>query len=93
MNRLTVAIGAALLATAAGADDFYQGFAQGNQDLRPVANPYTSSGVIQRGVGDSLDRYQGWADGNNDLFKRFQAPVDGHERPDIYRGFSGDPDL
>jgi hypothetical protein len=88
-----IAMAAALIATVAGADDFYHGLAQGNPDLRSVTNAYTGSGVIQRGVGDSIDRYQGWADGNDDLFTRFDAPTDDHERPEIYPGLSGNPDL
>jgi hypothetical protein len=93
MNRLTAAIAAALFVTAAGADDIYQGFAAGNPDLRAEGNDFIGDTVIQRGVGDSIDRYQGWADGNGDLFKRFDAPVEDYEAPHFYEGFEGNPDL
>jgi hypothetical protein len=98
MNRLTAAIAlgpfaAVLFVSGVTADDIYQGFAAGNPDLRAESNDYVGSGVIQRGVGDSIDRYQGWADGNGDLFRRFDAPVDDHEPPNVYEGFRGNPDL
>jgi hypothetical protein len=93
MNRLTAAIAATLFVTAAGADDIYQGFAAGNPDLRAEANDFIGDTVIQRGVGDSIDRYQGLADGNDDLFPRFEAPVNDAEGPHFYGGFEGNPDL
>jgi hypothetical protein len=94
MNRLTVTIAAGLIATAAGADDIYNGFAEGNPDLRAERNDYVGTTVVQPGVGDSIDRYQGWADGNSDLFQRFDAPVDDDERSaDVYKGFRINPEL
>jgi hypothetical protein len=93
MNRLTIAAAAGLLATGVCADDNYHGFAAGNPDLRAESNHYVGGTVIQRGVGDSVDRYQGWANGNGDLFKRFDAPVDVYETPKIYESFRGNPDL
>jgi hypothetical protein len=49
---------------------------------------------VQPSVGDSIDRYHGWADGNPDLFKADRsAPTDSGERPDIYMGLGGNPDL
>jgi hypothetical protein len=94
MNRLTVTIAAGLIATAAGADDIYSGFAKGNPDLRAERNDYVGTTAIQPGVGDSIDRYQGWADGNPDLFQRFDAPVNNDEQPaDVYGGFGINPEL
>jgi hypothetical protein len=93
MNRPTAVFLASLFATTAGAADVYQDFARGNRDLRTEPNDFTASGVIQYGVGDSVDRYQGWADGNPDFLKRFDAPVTHHEPPNIYQGARGNPDL
>lgn len=98
MNRQTAAtalgpIAAFLCVTGVGAEDIYRDFAAGNPDLRVESGDYAGTAVIQRGVGDSIDRYQGWSDGNGDLFKRFDAPVDDHEPPNVYEGFRGNPDL
>ncbi len=93
MKQLAAALVATLFASAVGAADIYQGFAKGNPDLRPQANPVAGTTAIQPSVGDSVDRYQGWADGNGDLFKRFDASVTDHQPPKIYTGLSGNPDL
>jgi hypothetical protein len=94
MNGLTAMIAAGLFAaTTVAADEVYQGFAQGNPDLRAQPNQFIGGGVTQRGVGDSIDRYQGWGDDNGDLFNRFDASTDTYEAPRIYQGFAGNPDL
>ena len=91
---MAAAMAAGLFAAAAGADDIYNGFGAGNPDLRAETNDYVGSTVIQRGVGDSVDRYQGWADGNGDLFNSFESPVDDREQPaDVYHGFRDNPEL
>ena len=96
MKRFASLIALASFATAAGATDIYQQFSEGNSDLRAQPNEYM--GTTQRGVGASVDRYQGWADGNGDLFKRSDAGIadphmSNHQLPNVYRGFSGDPNL
>jgi hypothetical protein len=96
MKRLAAIMALASFAFTAGAADIYQQFAQGNSDLRTQPNHY--QGTVQRGVGANIDRYQGWADGNSDLFSSSDVgstdlQMADHQSPNVYRGFSGNPDL
>ena len=85
---------AALFAANVSAVEIYHGFADGNEDLSPQRVGAEDFVGVQPSVGDSVSRYHGWDEGNSDLFKG-----DGRQsrtstgRPDIYSGFSGNPDL
>ena len=89
------AIAASLFAASVGATDIYHGWGQGNSDL------YSSSvtagdrlASVQPGIGSNFDRYHGFADGNQDLFSGYsQGGVSNAGSADVYKGFSGNPDL
>jgi len=96
MNTIIATAAATLFAASVSASDIYNGFEQGNSDL---TGGYVSSGEMmtaaQPGIGSDFDRYHGWADGNQDLFGDTQVstPVSRSGPADVYRNFSGNPDL
>ncbi len=93
MPIMTGVLLAAAISTPAAAD-VYSGFT-GNSDLYRGLDRSDEMSAAQPGVGDSFDRYHGWGDGNPDLFSDeavTQAPRR-YSSPDVYRGFTGNPDL
>ena len=94
MKTIITAIAASLFTVSVSAADVYQGLDQGNPDLssqRVSAGDFVG---VQPGVGDSINRYHGLDDGNADLFKADNSGrTDAGDRPDIYMGVSGNPDL
>ncbi len=95
MKTIIATAAATLFAASVSAGSIYNGFEQGNSDLQ---GGYASSGgaitASQPGVGSGFDRYQGWADGNHDLFEdTHSTPLNRSAPADVYRGFTGNPDL
>ncbi|WP_462322847.1 hypothetical protein [Halochromatium sp.] len=100
MKTLTTLTATLLTLAAAGANaaDAYQGLSADHPDLNSQpARIEDGFGVraIQPGIGSQIDRYQGIAEGNADLFNvRFDGPAQANgERPAIYGGAQGNPDL
>ena len=102
MKTITTSLAATLFSVAAtgalAAGDFYQGLGAGHPDLysHPAAVEHGFGvSAVQPGVGSQIDRYQGIAGGNTDLFNvRLDGPVKHNgERPAIYSGAEGNPDL
>ena len=96
MKTILATVAATLFAANVSAGDIYHGFAQGNPDLHfDYSGNSSEITAVQPGVGSDFDRYRGWADGNPDLFSDARhSTVVSHSSPaDVYRGFSGNPDL
>jgi hypothetical protein len=94
MKTIIITAAASLFAANVSAADLYQGLAVGNSDLHTQHVSAEDFVGVQPSVGDSIDRYHGWADGNPDLFKAERSgPTESGERPDIYMGLGGNPDL
>lgn len=100
MKTITTTLTATLFSLAAAgvsAADVYQGLSAGHPDLSSqpagIEDGFGVSATAP-GVGSQIDRYHGIADGNADLFNvRLQGPSDSGERPNIYGGAQGNPDL
>ncbi len=96
MKTIIATAAATLFAVSVSAGSIYNGFEQSNSDLQ---GGYSSGGeavtAVQPGIGSDFDRYHGWADGNHDLFgdTPVSTPVSRSAPADVYRDFSGNPDL
>jgi hypothetical protein len=94
MKTIIITAAAAVFAANISAAEIYHALADGNSDLSPQHVSAEDFVGVQPSVGDSVPRYHGWDEGNADLFK-----AEGSQsrtstgRPDIYSGFSGNPDL
>ena len=93
MKKLLAATVATFFAAGVSAHDVYSGLAKGNSELFDEHAPADRTTGVQPGVGDRFDRYNGLADGNSDLFKRGSWEGPSGERPDVYQGLSGNPDI
>ena len=94
MKSIITAAAATLFAANVSAVDIYHGVQEGNSDLSPQRLSAEDFAGVQPRIGDSVDRYHGWDEGNADLFKGDGTlSRESTGRPNIYSGFSGNPDL
>ncbi len=94
-KTLISAIAISLFSATAAAGDIYNGWSEGSSDLYSGGiNSSDTVAASQPGIGSDFDRYHGFADGNSDLFSDHSVmSLSSSESADVYKGFSGNPDL
>ena len=93
MKTLFVTVAMGIMAANAGASEVYRGFEQGNPDLSTQHVSARDFVGVQPSIGDRIERYHGLAEGNPDLFKTAEIRTTSSNDPQVYHGFSGNPDL
>lgn len=98
MNRLIAVFTAMLFVASASASHVYHGLAEKDSNLYGYGRDDGGVVGVQPGIGDRVDIYGGFGRGNKDLSPNpfrggTNVPNPDTELPQIYQGFSGDPNL